>query len=227
MKVLKLALCAATASFAMAGAASAQDVTFNISATSDYVFRGVSQTDESPALQGGVDLSSGVFYAGAWASNVDFGDDTSAEFDLYAGFKPVAGPVTFDLGAVYYGYVNAPPGADYDFWEFKGAASVPAGPATLGAAVFYSPDFFGGLGDSLYYEVNASVSPAPKWTLSGAVGKQTLSDFSIFDYTTYNVGIGYAFTDKISADLRFFDSDLGCGSICDERVAISLKAVLP
>eukprot|EP01035_Chromulina_nebulosa_P060318 gene60318-82528_t len=64
MKALKLALCAAAASFAMAGVAHAEDasVSFNVGLTSDYVFRGVSQTDESPALQGGVDVSSGILY---------------------------------------------------------------------------------------------------------------------------------------------------------------------
>jgi uncharacterized protein (TIGR02001 family) len=229
MKVLKLALCAAAASFAMAGAAHAEDasVTFNIGATSDYVYRGVSQTDEGPAIQGGVDVSSGILYAGLWASNVDFYDSTDLEIDAYVGVKPTAGAVSFDFGALYYGYVNAPSGSDYAFWEFKAAASVPAGPFTLGVAAYYSPEFFGGVGDSLYYEANAAVSPADKWTVTAAVGKQTLNDFSALDYTTYNIGVGYAFTDKISGDLRFHDSDLGCGTICDSRVTVSLKATLP
>ncbi len=230
MKVLKLALCAATASLFMAGAAVAQDaptVTFNIGATSDYVFRGVSQTDESPAIQAGVDVSSGIVYGGLWASNVDFYDSTDAEIDAYAGVKPTIGALSLDLGVIYYGYVNAPNTADYDYWEFKVAGSVPAGPVTLGAAAYLSPDFFGGLGDALYYEANASFSPADKWTVTGAVGKQTFNDFSFLDYTTYNVGVSYAFTDKITGDLRFHDSDLGCGSICDSRVVVSLKATLP
>lgn len=214
----------------MAGAAAAQDapsVTFNIGVTSDYVYRGVSQTDESPALQAGADVSSGILYGGVWASNVDFYDSTDAEIDVYAGVKPTVGPVSLDLGVIYYGYVNAPSAVDYAFWEFKAAGSVPAGPFTLGAAAYYSPDFFGGVGDSLYYEANASISPADKWTVTAAVGKQTINDFSFLDYTTYNIGVSYAFTDKFSGDLRFHDSDLGCGSICDSRVVVSLKATLP
>jgi uncharacterized protein (TIGR02001 family) len=189
------------------------------------VWRGVSQTDEGPQLFGGVDFSSGIFYAGAWASNVDFYDSTDAEIDLYAGIKPTAGPVTFDLAALYYGYVNEPSGADYAFWELKAAASVPAGPATLGAAVNYSPEFFGGIGSAVYYEVNASVSPAEKWTIGGAIGSQTFDAGG--DYSTWNVGVGYAFNDTLSADLRYHDNDLNCGTICDSRVTLSLKAVLP
>lgn len=225
MKALKLAICAATASLALGGTAYAQDVSFNVGVASDYVYRGVSQTDESPQLFAGVDFGSGIFYAGAWASNVDFYDSTDAEIDVYAGIKPTAGPVTFDLGAIYYGYLNEPSGADYAFWEFKAAASVPAGPATLGAAVFYSPEFFGGIGSAVYYEVNASVSPAEKWTIGGAVGTQTFDVGA--EYSTWNVGVGYAFNDSLSADLRYHDNDLGCGTICDSRVTLSLKAVLP
>ena len=204
MKALKLAICAAAASLALGGTAYAQDVSFNVGVASDYVWRGVSQTDEGPQLFGGVDFSSGIFYA---------------------GIKPTAGPVTFDLAALYYGYVNEPSGADYAFWELKAAASVPAGPATLGAAVNYSPEFFGGIGSAVYYEVNASVSPAEKWTIGGAIGSQTFDAGG--DYSTWNVGVGYAFNDTLSADLRYHDNDLGCGTICDSRVTLSLKAVLP
>ncbi|MDQ0462490.1 uncharacterized protein (TIGR02001 family) [Caulobacter ginsengisoli] len=231
MKTWKLALAAAAASLSMGGVALADDapaVTFNVGVASDYVFRGVSQTDESVQVFGGADVTSGIFYAGVWASNVDFGDDTSAEVDGYFGVKPTVGAVNLDIGAVYYGYVNAPSGSDYGYWEGKIAGSVPAGPLTLGAAAYYSPDFFGGVGDALYYEVNASGSPADKWTVSGALGHQTIDDFSVLDYTTWNLGVSYAFTDKISADLRYHDSDIDfCSSICDSRVVLSLKATLP
>ena len=105
MKLLKLALCAAVASTALGASAMAQDTSaptfaFNVGATSDYLFRGLTQTAKDPAVFGGVDMTAGLFYAGAWASNVDWGIET----DLYAGVKPVLGPVTFDIGAIYYGY---------------------------------------------------------------------------------------------------------------------------
>ena len=228
MKALKLAICAATASLALGGTAFAQDVSFNIGVASDYAFRGVSQTDESVQVFGGVDFSQSVFYAGAWVSNVDFGDGTDAEFDLYAGVKPVAGPVTFDLGLIYYGYINEPSGADWAPWEAKAAASVPAGPFTLGAAAYYSPDYTGvGTDDSLYLEANAAVSPADKWTVTAAYGNQSVdTPLGDYDYNTWNLGVGYAFTDKVSGDLRYHDSDIDACSICDSRVVVTLKAVL-
>src|SRR5512138_110851 len=106
MRTLKLALVAAVGSLALAGAAHAADDTgpsfaFNIGANTDYVFRGFSQTDEDPSVFGGIDATIGLGYAGVWVSNVDFGNGTDAEFDLYAGVKPTMGPVSFDLGVIY------------------------------------------------------------------------------------------------------------------------------
>ena len=90
MKVTKIALAAAAATVALSGAAMAEELklSYNLGATSDYVFRGVSQTQEDPAIQGGIDATYGIGYAGVWASNVDFGaDDPTAEIDLYAGVR--------------------------------------------------------------------------------------------------------------------------------------------
>lgn len=228
MKALKIGLLAAVASVAMGGAALAQDdsapsFSFNVGASTDYTFRGVSQTDENPQVFGGVDMTAGQFYAGVWGSNVDFNDSTDAEIDVYAGFKPSAGPVSLDLGVVYYGYVNAPSGSDYGYWEFKAAGSVPAGPGTIGAAVYYSPDFFGTVDEAVYYEVNAAFPLAEKVSVSGALGHQSLQGPG--DYTTWNVGLGYALTENLGVDLRYHDTDEhSFGDIYDSRVVLGLKA---
>ena len=137
---------AAAALIGLSTPASAQsdvDVAFNVGVVSDYVFRGFSQTGEDPAIQGGVDLTAGKFYAGAWASNVDFGDDTDAEVDLYGGYRTEAAGFALDFGVIAYLYAGEPDGAGYNYNEFKVAASRAVGPATYGAAVYYSPDFFG------------------------------------------------------------------------------------
>jgi len=228
MKTFKIALLAASATLAMSGAALADDaltVSYNVGAASDYVFRGVSQTDENPQIFAGVDVAKGMVYGGLWASNVDFGDDTSAEIDVYAGVKPTIGPVTLDLGAIYYGYVNEPSNADWAYWEFKAAGSMPVGPATVGAAVFYSPDQTGAFDESFYYELNGSVPVAKKVTISGAVGRQTYSNaFDWADYTTWNLGAGYAVNEHFGLDLRYFDTDEELGHLYGSRVVASVKA---
>ena len=223
-----LTTCAAAAAFALfasAGAASAQAVavTANIGVTSDYVFRGFSQTNEDPAVQGGVDLTIGSsFYAGVWASNVDFGDNTDAEIDVYGGFRGEASGFNYDVGLVTYLYA---PGAngDYDYVELKGAVSRAIGPVTAGAAVYFSPDFFGADKDATYIEGNAAFTPVTGLTLSGAVGKQFLSVST--DYTTWNLGGTYAFAGTpLALDVRYYDTDVDNVAIADGRVVATLKA---
>lgn len=228
MKTPKSFLTAAAGALALAGPAQAQDrpldLTFNIGAASDYVFRGVSQTDENPQIFGGADMTLGkIGYAGVWLSNVDFNNGTDLEYDLYAGVKPTLGFVSLDLGVIRYGYTGQPSGPDADYVEWKLAGSIPAGPATLGAAVFYSDDFFGETGPATYYEVNGSFAvPSTKFAISGALGRQQVR--GPLDYATWNLGVGYAFTDRIGMDLRYWDTDAhDFGAIYDRRVTVSLK----
>jgi uncharacterized protein (TIGR02001 family) len=187
------------------------------------VFRGFSQTGEDPAIQGGVDLTAGSFYAGAWASNVDFGDDTDAEFDIYGGYRTEAAGFALDFGVIGYLYAGTPDGADYNYAEFKAAASRAVGPATVGAAVYYSPDFFGVDEAATYAEINGAFSPADKWTISGAVGQQWL-DVSD-DYVTWNAGVAYALTDNLALDVRYYDTDVDGVPNAEDRVVGSVKLV--
>lgn len=221
-----LSTCAAAAVLALlasAGAASAQspEVSVNASVTSDYVFRGFSQSNEDPAVQAGVDLTIGSFYAGAWASQVDFGDNTDAEIDLYGGFRFEAKGFAWDVGMVTYLYA---PGAnsDYDFVELKAAASRAIGPVTAGAAVYFSPDFFGVDEEATYVEGNLAYSPIENLTLSGGLGKQWLSVGD--DYTTWNLGGVYAFAGTpLALDVRYHDTDVDNAALADGRVNATLK----
>ena len=84
----------------------------NVALTTEYVFRGISQTKEGPAVQGGYELTCNIFYAGVWASNLDWGGTglfpgvpggnsvANIEMDWYLGIKPVTGHITWDLGVI-------------------------------------------------------------------------------------------------------------------------------
>jgi uncharacterized protein (TIGR02001 family) len=106
----------------MAGAAQAE-VSANIGATSNYLWRGVTQTNNGAAIQGGIDYShESGFYLGTWASNVDFGDstsnDTGTEVDLYGGFAGEVSGLIYDLGYIKYLY---PQHKGADFGEVYGS----------------------------------------------------------------------------------------------------------
>ena len=229
MTSLKLAAFAATAALALGTAAQAQDkpeFSFNVGAASDYVFRGFSQTDSGPQVYGGADMSIGIFYAGAWLSNVDFGDSTDMEYDLHAGFKPTLGPVSLDVGLLRYGYTNQSDGADLDFWEGKVAGSIPAGKGTVGAAVYYTPENFNQSGQATYVELNGSMPVTEKLSVSGAIGHQSLE--GPLDYETWNLGVGYAINDVFGIDLRYWDTNVEKADdpfkVSSGRVVVGLKA---
>lgn len=198
------------------------DFSFSVGAASDYVFRGKSLTDEDPQVYGGVNAALGRAYAGVWVSNVDFGNGTDAEFDLYAGVTPQAGPVSFDLAIIYYGYAGQPKGSHQDYFEGKIAASVPLGPASLGAAVAYSPEYMGKRGKALYYEINAATTvPGTPFSISAATGRQEFN--GPFDYNTWNVGVGYALGGHLGFDVRYWDTDVGGDKLYGSRVTAGVK----
>jgi len=170
---------------------------WNIGATSDYVFRGFSQSAQSPAIQAGADLSYGILYAGFWGSGIDFGTynapgpDTRqvggfAEIDWYAGIKPTLGPVNFDLGVIYYSYPGAKDGnplvdgkpREWDYFEVKVGYSTSAfiKSLTTGTTVFFSPDYTNRQGATWTIESTAAYE-LPKLgfltpTISGTWGVQ-------------------------------------------------------
>jgi uncharacterized protein (TIGR02001 family) len=141
----------------------------NIALTSDYVFRGVSQTAGKAALQGGYDVvhASGLS-AGLWASNVSdaFG---GLEIDLYANYAFKLGAVDFSVGYINYTYNTAPNG---------GEANIAA--TYAGLTLKYSDGVSGVLSD-YYYEANYSYDVAAVKGLNiGLHYGQTETD--VYDY---------------------------------------------
>ena len=197
-----------------APAAPASPLTFNVGVTSDYLFRGISQTHGRPAIQGGIDyLHSSGLYIGAWASSITWVKDLygkgSVEVDVYGGFKNsfAGGDWNYDLGYITYNY----PG--------KGSAIqfVNANPNTqeLYAAIGYkwltakysyatSSHFIGWVGGAAgtektrgsdYIELNANYDAGNGWTLIGHIGKQKVKNsvataaLTDANYTDWKLGV--------------------------------------
>ena len=100
------------------------EVTANASATSNYIWRGLTQTMNEAAVQGGIDYANeSGFYAGTWASNVKYGpeDNYSYEHDMYLGFSGESGDISYDVGYLYYNYDAA---ANFDFAEIYGSVGM-------------------------------------------------------------------------------------------------------
>jgi uncharacterized protein (TIGR02001 family) len=207
----------------------------NVGITTDYVFRGISQTAEGPAIQGGFDATCGLFYAGVWGSNLDFGgsggqDVANLEIDWYAGVKPKTGPITWDLGVIYYSYPNALGSvADLNYFEVKvGGSAEIWKDGTLGVTVFYSPEYTGESGHVWTIET-AFAQALPKVgmfspTFSALVGVQRGNNSNNYGlitngddgYVYWNAGVTLGFHEKWSLDLRYWDTNISnSGDFCD------------
>jgi uncharacterized protein (TIGR02001 family) len=250
MKASLLFVLAATAAFGGNAMASAQDnpatppapdwqVAYNVGAQSDYIFRGISQTNQKSSGFAGVDATyKSQLYVGAWTSNVDFspsGDaSTEQEYDLYGGWRPTIAGFNVDLGYIYYGYTHQPHGLRESYSELYLKVSHAIGPVTLGVAAYDSPDFPGITGRADYYEANIAYAFNPAWAISGAVGRQFESNALVtddgrradFNYSTWNAGVTYMINDHVSLDLRYWDTDQhATGDIYHSHVVAALKAM--
>jgi uncharacterized protein (TIGR02001 family) len=190
--ILSLALALAP----VAAAADAPPVTGNGAVVSDYRFRGISQTFELPAVQGGIDYAheSGI-YIGNWNSSVSglsFADTAGIEMDFYGGWKKSFGDVGLDVGLLQYFYPGARTAAGdrYDTLE-----------AYIGASwkwlsVKYShafSDFFG-LDDSDgsgYLDLGFTMALAPKLNLLAHYGMQTIKNYDALEYNDWKLGVTY------------------------------------
>jgi uncharacterized protein (TIGR02001 family) len=216
-------------------AASPHTFTGNVALTSDYRFRGLSQSYEDPAIQGGFDYAhSSGFYVGNWNSSVsqrvignDAGNSGTIEMDFYGGYKfePVAG-LAGDVGILQYYY----PGAeDFNTTELYAGASWQWLSAKYSYAV--SDKVFGvdDADGSWYLDLNANFEVAEKTILNLHVGRQKIknSDFDA-DYTDWKIGVsrdfgfatlGLAYIDTNASDFY----ELGGKQIGDSTVVFTVS----
>jgi uncharacterized protein (TIGR02001 family) len=212
---------------------------------SDYIFRGVSQSNKGASggayFEPQLNTSIGTFYVGlagyaiSWPSGAGYGfTDPSAEIDIYGGWRNSWGPVSLDLGTIYYFYPSESNNGfttNSDFVEIYGKGGLDLGHGlSVGANVFYTPDLlhysetFATLGisdkpDALY------VSGTAKWVtpwayngigsyLSGELGHWWIEDSGFLaagatadpSYTYWNVGIAFTYK-ALTLDLRYHDTD--------------------
>jgi len=175
----------------------------NVSMLTDYLYRGISQTNENFALQGGFDYThtpTGI-YAGTWASNVDFAE--SLEIDVYGGIGGELGSgISWDVGGLYYAYPGSNAQPEENFFEayanlgytFSGVQLEPG----VEVGVAYSPDFFGEDGDGVYVHGSLDLSLPYDFGLSFYVGHQDIEGDKLsgpagFKYTHYSVGLSRSF----------------------------------
>lgn len=212
--------------------ASPHTITGNIGFYSQYIFRGLNQTDKEPALQGGLDYShSSGFYLGTWASNVswlrDFGAYSgggSLEMDFYGGFRGPIGKSDFgyDVGLLYYYYPGTviPGGTKADTVELYGALTW----KWLSGKYSYSIDnktFGVSNSDGTWYlDLSANFPVNDKFSIQAHYGVQEfdgstpagVSNDSFASYKDWKIGATYALPKDFTIGAFYTDTDMNAAA---------------
>lgn len=182
---------------AQEAAAPEHQISYNAALTSEYRYRGLSQSRFDPALQGGADYTHNPsgFYAGTWLSTIkwtkDLGGDGDVEVDLYAGKRGQITPeISYDVGGLYYWYPSNHLKPNANTFELYG--QVGYGPAYIKYS-HSTTNLFGTSNSkqSGYLDLGANV---PLTVMEGLVlnlhvGRQRVENNSQFSYTDYKVGL--------------------------------------
>lgn len=201
-------------------------LTGNVGLYSQYIFRGLTQTNGDPALQGGLDYShSSGLYAGMWMSNVswlrDFGaysNGASLEMDFYGGYKgAISGDFGFDVGLLQYYYPGdvAPGFTKADTLELYGALTwkwlSAKYSSSLNNKTFGVTDSRG----TFYFDVTANYPLTEQLTLVGHWGMQkfkgntlAVSNDTTASYEDWKIGLNYALPQNFTIGAFYSDTSM-------------------
>lgn len=199
------------ASMAQAQTAPESSLSFNVGATTDYRYRGISQSRLQPAVQGGVDYADkSGFYVGAWGSSIkwikDGGGDASVELDLYGGYKGAVGDVAYDVGFLRYEYPSNKLATNANTNEIYGAATF--GLATLKYSHAIS-NLFGVANskNSYYVDLSGTFDLGSGFSLVPHVGYQSVKNNASASYTDYSLTLGKDLGNGLSATAAVVGTD--------------------
>lgn len=182
----------------------------NVAATSNYLWRGLEQTNGAAAVSGGIDYeASSGFYAGTWVSNADWAEGMTYELDLYGGYSAeINDKMSYDVGFIYYAYPDETTGKA-DFSEIYGSISYDA--LSLGVSVLTSGEG-ADAGDTIYATADYTIALANEAEIALHVGSYSgdwLAESSI-DYgvsinkSGFTLGASATDLDGAAGDVKFY-----------------------
>ncbi len=203
----------------------------NFGAYSDYKFRGISQTMQSPSAQGNLEfLSNSGVKVGFFGSNVDFGNssDASSEMDLYTSFNKSFDKLSTETGFIYYGYPGAKSANNYDYSELYEIVGYDFEVIKISGSFNYSPNFLADSGTAYYPKFTVTVPITKEISLDTSIGHQWVNNnvkYGVPDYTDYTLGIAYSLND-FTLRAAYIGTNLNsqkCASdLCRNGVILSL-----
>jgi uncharacterized protein (TIGR02001 family) len=199
----------------------------NAAVTTNYIFRGLSQSGGNPAVQAGLDYDLGAFLpglaVGTWASSIDFGNTAGGdplapmEWDIYGSYTgSITDAFSWSVGTIGYLYPSTASGNDFNWVELWGGLAYNFGMFSVTGKLYYSPDYVALGTHELYYTAGVSVPLGDILSFNASVGHTDLEN-SVFpvikDYTDWNLNVaatmdnftltvGYTGTDGLNGAYR-------------------------
>jgi len=212
------------------------DIAFGVAFSNDYISRGITNSNGEPVIQGYVEPSVeipslGTAYVNVWSSNVDYGEGfKGAEIDVAGGLRHEFAPLSLDAGYVHYFY--APEHVSPDYGEIFAKADYNFNDLfTVGARVFFAPDF-NQSGNTATWVAGGVRVPLPHdFSIYGGVGYQFFEDPDAFEQFAWTAGISKSWK-AVTFDLRYWGSDLndeeclarsGFANGCGNRIAATIS----
>jgi len=207
------------------------DITSTVNLTSDYTFNGVSQTGNDPALQASLDYAGNSgFYAGTWASTVDFGsgEDTNIEWDVYAGqFFQLNEKIGLDTGIAYYTYHGDDASDTYNYPEAYAKFGYSSSMGNTEVNFWYSWDYFGLDVNHYIAMVAHTVEVAPGHSIKVSFDRSTSADENKWSWdnkAAYNHYRAEYMTNFKGFDFNLAVEDTNMNmNVADTRVVLSVS----
>ncbi len=178
----------------------------NASATNNYLWRGLEQTNGAAAVSGGIDYeTSNGFYVGSWVSDADWSEGMTYELDIYGGYAGELESFSYDIGFVHYAYPDSTD--NVDFTEVN--AAITFGAFTFAYAILADAEG-ADFGDDSYISVDAEFELASEIALNLHVGSGTDDFYAGEEFIDYgasisknNFAFGISKTDLDDSDVKF------------------------
>ena len=210
--------------------AMATEVTAYVALTSDYVKRGVTQSDGDPAVQLGGDVRfSNGFFAGAWASTIDISNGAArqrdTEVDYYAGYSFDAGDKwAFTAHTVLYSYPGQTGNVDYGYQEIAISSNYDD---RLWIEYAYTPDLYHTDKSAQNIDVYVEWPLNGRWSVGLGAGHYDTSNLNDSDYTYWQIGLTRSFA-WADLDIRYHDTStwvpiISTPDTAENRIAVTLQ----
>jgi len=199
------ALVAASASVLATSAAADDLISVQLGVATEYLGKGIAKSNEKASVSGSIEIARSGFYANVFAASAELSQGADAEIVTSIGYRTTLAGFGVDAGVVNRELPGNRAGVDSNYTEFQTDLSRKFGAVSTRLRINYTEDGYAATQEAWWIELQGGVSLDRKTKLTVAVADRTAEGGA--EYMAWNVGAKRKLTDRIAADLRWYDTD--------------------